>query len=340
MKINFVDLRRGGSRTARTLAVVWVLQILSLSIAWLVVPALAGEPVAATVNGVPISLETVDRAVNEKVPRISGHGSISESRRVALRAEVLEDLITEELLVQEAKRRGLTVAASAIDEEAVKVKKRFPSDGDFTRALARNGISDEQFRKGLERHLLARQVLDREVISKVTVTEQTMKAYYEADPSRFVVPDQAQYRQLVIAVDPGGSAEEWKAAQVRAASRAKQARGGKNFAALTKAQSQDRDSREQGGEMGWVHRGQLEHDDETAIFGLKPGEVSEPVRTLRGYAVYQLVAKKPQRPLRYNELNKERLADELRRAEIARLRSAWLSDLRHRAKVEIRPTEP
>ena len=57
--------------------------------------ALAADelPIAAVVNGVPITVAAVDRAVEEKVPRISGHGTISAGRRTVLRAEVIEDMI-------------------------------------------------------------------------------------------------------------------------------------------------------------------------------------------------------------------------------------------------------
>ena len=297
-------------------------------------------PIAATVNGVPITMAAVDRAVEGKVPRISGHGTISAGRRTVLRAEVIEDMIAEELIVQEAKRQGLKASPSAIDDEVAKVKKRFPDAARYTQALARNGMTEEGVRRGIERYLLAKTAFDREVTAKVEVTENTMRAHYDADPSRFVVPEQAQYRQILIAVDPGGSPADWKAAQARAAELAKQARAGKAFADLAKAHSRHDASREQGGDMGWVHRGQLEHDEETAVFALKPGGISDPVRTLYGFAVYRLDAKKPQRPLTYDEVNKTRLADELRRAETDRVRSAWLAGLRQRAKVEIRPTEP
>jgi len=304
--------------------------------------ALAADepPTAAVVNGVPITVAAVDRAVDEKVPRISGHGTISAGRRTVLRAEVIEDLIAEELMVQEAKRQGLKASLLAIDDEVAKVKKRFPDSARYAQALARNGMSEEGVRRGIERYLLAKAAFDREVTAKVDVTENSMRAYYDADPSRFVVPEQAQYRQILIAVDPGGSPAEWKAAQERAAELAKQARAGKSFGDLAKAHSRHDASLEQGGDMGWVHRGQLDHDEETAIFALKPGGISDPVRTLYGFTVYRLDAKKSQRALTYDEVNKTRLADELRRAETDRVHSAWLADLRQRAKVEIRPTEP
>ena len=92
--------------------------------------------------------------------------------------------------------------------------------------------------------------------------------------------------------------------------------------------------------MGWIHRGRLEHDDDAAIFALAPGGVSDPVRTLYGYAIYRVEEKKPAKALAWEEVNKTRLAEELRRAEIARVRAEWLADLRQRAKVEVIPVEP
>jgi parvulin-like peptidyl-prolyl isomerase len=257
-----------------------------------------------------------------------------------LRAQVLEDLIDEELMVQEARRRKLTVDASAVDEETAKIRERFADPKQYAGALARAGLSETDVRTGVERYLLVKRVTEQAVTAKVTVTDASMRAYYDADPSRFVVPEQVHYRQIVVGVDPGGSPAEWDAARQRAASLAKQARGGASFADLAKTQSDDATSRESGGDMGWVHRGRLEHDDDAAIFALPPGGVSEPVRTLYGYAVYRVEEKKKAKALGWDEVNKTRLADELRRAETDRVRAEWLAELRRRAKVDVLPAEP
>jgi parvulin-like peptidyl-prolyl isomerase len=294
----------------------------------------------ARVNGVAITLTQVDRGVDERVPRITGHGALSDSRRQVLRSEVLEELVQEELMVQEAKRQGLTVAKSAVDEETAKIKNRFADPAQYARALSRAGLSESEVRAGVERFLLVKQVTERAVSDKVVVTDATMNAYYDANPSRFVVPEQVHYRQILIGVDPAGSPAEWEAAKQRAASLAKQARAGKSFADLAKTQSDDSATRESGGDMGWAHRGQLDHDEDAVIFGLPVGGVSDPLRTLYGYAVYRVDDKRAAKALRWDEVNKPRLADELRRAETDRLRTAWLADLRRRAKVELLPTEP
>ncbi len=309
----------------------------------LVVPAVSRAEdarVAARVNGVSITLAKVDRAVDEKVPRVTGHGALSDSRRRALRAEVLDDLIDEELMVQEAKRRHIALAASTVDEEIAKIRNRFPDAAQYTRALSRSGLSESDVRAGVERFLLVKRLTDLAVAEKVAVTDAAMKAYYDANPSRFVLPEQVRYRHILIAVDPGGSPAEWDAAKQRAAGLAKQARGGKSFADLAKTQSDDAATRDSGGNMGWVHRGRLEHDQDAAIFALSLGGVSDPVRTLYGYAVYRVEEKQAAKALSWDEVNKPRLADELRRAETDRVRAEWVADLRRRADVEMLPTEP
>jgi len=243
-------------------------------------------------------------------------------------------------MVHEAKRQGLTIPRSAVDEEVTKIKKRFADSAQYTRTLANSGLSESDVRAGIERFLLAKRVAEKAVTEKVLVTDASMKAYYAADPSRFVVPEQVRYRQILIAVDPGASSADWTAAKQRAAELAKQARGGKSFADLAKTQSDDTATRESGGDMGWVHRGRLEHDEDTAIFALPVGGVSDPVRTLYGYAVYRVEEKRAGKALSWEEVNKPRLAEELRRAETDRLRAEWVADLRRRANVEVLPAEP
>lgn len=300
----------------------------------------AEDPVVARVNGVPITLARVNRAVDDRVPRISGHGSISDARREDLRSQAVQELIQEELMVQDAKRRKITVAAADVDHEMAKMRTRFSDQAQYQLALSRAGLSEAEVRKGVERHLLVKAVTQKEVTDKVAVTEASMRAYYDADPSRFVVPEQVQYRQILIAVDPGGNPAQWEAAKQRAAELGDLARRGRSFSELAATYSDDRATRDSGGDMGWVHRGRLDHDQEDAIFALAPGGVSQPVRTLYGYAIYRVEAKQASRALSWEEVNKPRLAEELRRAKAEELRAAWLEDLRRRAVVEMSSPEP
>jgi hypothetical protein len=94
------------------------------------------------------------------------------------------------------------------------------------------------------------------------VTEKTMRTYYDADPSRFVVPEQAQYRQILIAVDPGGSGR-LEGCPGWAAELAKQARGRRS--PIWQTRTPNTSEPEQGEDMGWVHRGQLDHDESNGL---------------------------------------------------------------------------
>jgi parvulin-like peptidyl-prolyl isomerase len=252
----------------------------------------------------------------------------------------VQELIEEELMVQEAKRQKVTVPAADVDAEMEKIRRRFPDQAQYRLGLSRAGLSEADVRRGVERHLLVRAVTQKEVSAKVEVTEASMRAYYDADPSKFVVPEQVHYRQILVAVDPAANAAQWDTARRRAAELGELARRGNSFAELASLHSDDRSTRDAGGDMGWVHRGRLEHDQEDAIFALPPGAVSQPVRTLYGYAVYRVEGKKPSRALPWDEVNKPRLADELRRAEADERRAAWLADLRRRAVVEMPSPEP
>jgi parvulin-like peptidyl-prolyl isomerase len=305
---------------------------------------MAGYPdegsVVARVNGVPITVAQVNRAVDERVPRITGHGSISDARREALRSQAVQELIQEELMVQEAKRQKVTLLGADVDDEMAKIRKRFADQAQYQLALSRVGLSEAEIRRGVERHLLVKAVTEKEVTAKVAVTDASMRAYYDADPSKFVVPEQVHFRQILIAVDPGANPAQWDAARRRAAELGDLARREKSFAELATTHSDDRATRDTGGDMGWVHRGRLDHDQEDAIFALAPGGVSQPVRTLYGYAIYRVEDKKASRGLSWEEVNKPRLADELRRAKAEELRAAWQANLRRRAVVEMSSPEP
>jgi peptidyl-prolyl cis-trans isomerase D len=115
--------------------------------------------------------------------------------------------------------------------------------------------------------------------------EAALKAKYEEDKARFVTSEQRLASHILVRVAADADAEAQKAALAKAAKVAEEARAGKDFAELARAQSDDVGSKAQGGDLGWIERGVTEPAFEDALYKLEPGKVSDPVRTDEGYHV-------------------------------------------------------
>lgn len=120
--------------------------------------------------------------------------------------------------------------------------------------------------------------------------EAALRARYEQEKARFVEPEQRLASHILVRVEPGADAKAQQAAKAKAEKLAAEARQpGADFAALARANSDDLGSKAGGGDLGWIgHDSGMAKPFEDALFALKPGEVSEPVKTDFGWHVIQL----------------------------------------------------
>lgn len=130
--------------------------------------------------------------------------------------------------------------------------------------------------------------------SDAPVDEAALRKRYEQEKSRFMSGEQRLASHILIGVQAGADAAAQKAAEQKAAALAAQAKQpGADFAALAKANSQDPGSKDSGGDLGWVDRGAMVKPFDDALFAMKAGEISGPVKTDFGYHVLQLREIKP-----------------------------------------------
>jgi len=116
----------------------------------------------------------------------------------------------------------------------------------------------------------------------------TLKKRYEEQKARFVSAEQRLASHILVKADKNADAAAQKAALEKAQSIAAEAKSGKDFAALAKADSADLGSKAQGGDLGWLEKGVTDPAFESALFAMKKGEISDPVKTDEGYHIIQL----------------------------------------------------
>jgi peptidyl-prolyl cis-trans isomerase D len=126
--------------------------------------------------------------------------------------------------------------------------------------------------------------------SAAAADEAALRARYEQEKARFVEPEQRSASHILVKVDAGADAKTQKAAQDKASRLATEAKQpGADFAALARANSDDAGSKDGGGDLGWiVHDGSMVKPFEDALFAMKVGDVSAPVKTDFGWHVIQL----------------------------------------------------
>lgn len=290
------------SKTLLTLAAVSILPLPS--------PAHAQDytvvdQIAAVVGDSVIPLSRVDEELN--LYRSQGGQLPPDSAgRMALRRQILERLIAQELMVQAALRDTMIKVAepevqAAVERAFREVRGQFASELEFRRQLQSSNFgSAEEYRRWLtdqqRRELLQSQLMQmlRETgrLTPLAPTEAELREFYESTKAQQGRrPATLSFRQIVVRVEPdsGALARAFGIAD----SLAKAIRDGTDFGQAARRYSGDPATRDQGGELGWVRRGVFVPEFETAAFRLRPGAISPPVLTVFGYHVIQVQRAQP-----------------------------------------------
>ena len=204
-----------------------------------------------------------------------------------LRRQVLERLILERLQLQLAERLGIRVDDETLNRAIRDIARRNGMDLEaFRAALERDGFSFERFREDIRSEMIIAQLQRQQVASRVTVSDREVE--------EFLSSAQAQARRayrvahILIAVPETASPEQIAAARREAEAVAARARAGEDFAALAAAHSDGQKALE-GGDLGWRRADELPSVFADVVPRLKPGEVSEVIRSPSGFHIVKLL---------------------------------------------------
>jgi len=274
----------------------WILTFLILAIVALPGSGRIGatERIAAIVNKEVILESDVDEQLRLAI--INLRVDPNDSTAVAkLRKDVLKQLVDEQVIMAEAARQNITISKATLDKavtQAVQdVKDRMGSEEKYRKALAQEKMTEIELRKKYEpdvrKQLTVMQLVEREVQSKTSVTDVELKTYYVAHRDSIgKKPEQLKLASIVIGFEPDSS--QVKRLRARADSLRAAIIKGKPFEEVAQAASDDPSGRS-GGDLGTFGRGDMVREFEDAAFGLRPMEISQPVRSRFGFHIIQVL---------------------------------------------------
>lgn len=260
-------------------------------------PAGTGTPAAtrtadfivALVNSEPVTNHDVRQRVQQVEQNIAQRGIANAPPRAELTRQVLEQLINERAQVQLAVSSGVRVSESEIDqaEQNIAAQNQLGRD-EFRRRLASEGVEVNRFRSELRQQLLLQRVREREVESRVRVSDADIddfirKQQGDADLSRL----ELNLGHVLVSVPENATEAQVAERQARAQRVAERARAGEDFATLAREFS-DAPERANGGQFGWRTATRLPDLFVNAVRALAPGEVAGPLRSLAGFHVLRV----------------------------------------------------
>lgn len=251
---------------------------------------------AAKVNGEGITRARLQSGVDASMRQgRMNYGGITQPKQYKrLQREVLDQLIAQELLWQEAKRQDFVVAPAEVDKALAQLRGRYPTEQAYLNGLEQNGFTPESYREDLKRHMSVRRWARETLAKKITVSDAEVHEYYVTNQPRFAQPEQIDARHVLIKLAPDADEAAVMAARRQIEQILARAKSGADFAELARQHSQDT-SASRGGELGFLPRGRLVKPFEDAAFALKPGEISGVVRTQYGFHIIKLQARRDAR---------------------------------------------
>ena len=252
--------------------------------------------------------------------------------------QIMVDAIDEMVIVQRGKELGYTLSDAQFKGVVDNIRKenKIESDEQFQAALKSENMTLSDLRRNLERQMIYQRVQQNEVLSKIGVTDDEARKYYETHQKDFTTPPTVTLREILVAV-PGDpkvmnvAADE--AARARAeAIRTRVTEGAENFEKLA-ADESDSPSKANAGLIGPLSVNDLSPDLRKLVEGMKAGDISEPVRTTRGYQVLKLETITPTQTLALDQAREqisEHVFTDKRKAEFQK----YLQKLRAQAIIE------
>ncbi|AEJ62274.1 PpiC-type peptidyl-prolyl cis-trans isomerase [Spirochaeta thermophila DSM 6578] len=294
----------------------------------------ASGEAAARVNGEEVPSKEVEREVQRYVAQYQQYGmEVSPEEEQKLREQVLDVLIGRLLLLQEAKRMGLSVDQAQVDAQIEQYKLQSGSEETFKNILAQAGYTEEEFREELSRAFLLQQVVDEKVTKHLSVSDEEARAYYDENPEQFEQPEQIRARHILIRLAPDASKEEEEAAYAKIHEVQEKLNQGADFAELAKTYSEG-PSAPNGGDLGFFGKGQMVPAFEEAAFALEVNQVSDVVRTEYGLHLIQVTDRQEAGKASFEEV-KDQLKEMLLQQKSSEAINALVEELKGKAEIEI-----
>jgi parvulin-like peptidyl-prolyl isomerase len=236
---------------------------------------------------------------------------------------ILQEAIDDVILLKRGEQQGVRVRPEYIDEliDGIKKENNIASDQELADQLRREGMSLGDLRRSLERSIVKRQVLARELEPKTVVTDAEALAEYQRNLDRYRRPESVHLFEIVAPTE--GRAKEIVT----------RARGGADFAELARAHSTAA-SRERGGDLGTVTRGDLAPELEKVAFSLPLGGVSDPLAADGGWRVLRVAARNEASVASFEEM-KGAITQQLSQTKMVREYEAYIANLRKQADIQI-----
>jgi peptidyl-prolyl cis-trans isomerase SurA len=306
--------------------------------------------VLAKVNGRKIMTSEVDKYYKNQTA--GAPQQPTDEQAASLRLSILRELIDQEIMMQRAEKLGLLATDEEVDRKLNEVKAPYTPE-QFNQKLQERNLSMDDFKRDLRRSLTVEKVLNKEITTKINVTDSDVSSYYNAHKPEFnLIEPQYHLAQVFVTPAPqqvrnlkNDKAQNDADAKKKIQQLLNRLDSGEDFATVAMNYSEDPETAANGGDLGFTPQSGLQRTDpqtRDAVMKLKPGQYSNIIvvgnpqtKQVIGYRVVKLISKEPAGQRELNDPRvQQAIRDQLRERREQLLKAAYYDVIRDQAKVE------
>lgn len=242
---------------------------------------------------------------------------LNQALREQYGAEVLDTLINNKIIALEAEKEGITVSDNAIQAEYDELVESYGGKEALQEALDANGLTVESVKDNIRMYQLTKDVIAK----SIDISDEELQHYFEEHKDDYGQQEQVAASHIFLE-------DEATAKQVE-----EKLKAGEDFAELAKTYSIDTDTSEDGGDLGYISRGQMDEQFEATAFALEKGAVSGVVQSAEGYHIIKVTGQVPAQEAVFEDV-KDEVYETLLESRINEEYSTWLTEKQEQYKIE------
>jgi peptidyl-prolyl cis-trans isomerase SurA len=298
------------------------------------------DRVAALVNGEVVTLSELAERAGPALMKADQLpvGAERESAQTAALKRAFDDVVAERLLQSKAAELQLEATEAQVDEAVEDIKRRNSfDDAALERALKEQGIDRATFRANVKREYDAFLVLQYQVRSKVKVSDDDLRNYYQSHPQEFGGEDEVKVRHIFLPMPEGATKAQEAKVEDQMNRVLQRLKTGEDFGAVAREVSKGPSAAE-GGDLGWLRRGTIDKALEDTAFALQAGQLSQPVRAGPGLHLFKVEERRVAGEKSFEDA-KEEIRAHLVDQQAGTYRQQLIAELRRDALIEAKLPE-
>ena len=255
------------------------------------------------------------------------------ARREEVRKNLVNELVSELLLKDRADRLGIAVTDQDVQEAIVRLKQQYgiQNDEQFNESLKASGLTRPEMEARLRETLITNKVFARELRSREESTDAELRERYNREKERYRLPERAHLREIVVLKPESGSSDAARQRATEVAEAAK--KQGADFANIASTMSES-GTREKGGDLGEVSKGDLVPELDRAVFNATTGAILGPIETKSGWHILKVEQRLPSEVPAFESI-KDKLRRDASEETFQRDYKAYIESLRKDAFIEV-----